>query len=58
MKKSTMFNETYSSLKESYLILYKKLTAMKEKNEQLKQRVKELESNNQRTITKEDCQIS
>ena len=44
-------NETYSSLEKSYLILSKELSAMKEMNEQLKQRVKELETNN---ITKEE----
>ena len=48
------FNKTYSSLKESYLILYKELSVMKKKNEQLKQRVKELETSNQHMLTKEE----
>ena len=56
MKPSAMMNEyklneTYSSLEKSYLILSKELSAMKEMNEQLKQRLKELETNN---ITKEE----
>ena len=44
-------NKTYSSLHESYLRLYKELSTVKEKNEQLMQRVKELETNN---LTKEE----
>ena len=36
------------------MILFKELSAMKEKNERLNQRVKELETINQRTITKEE----
>ena len=51
MMKQFKLNETYSSLKKSCLKLSKELSAMKEKNEQLKQRIKELESNN---ITKEE----
>ena len=37
-------NDTYSSLKMSYLILNNELSSMKEKNERLNQRVKELET--------------
>ena len=51
MMKQFKLNETYSSLKKSCLKLSKELSAMKENNEQLKQRIKELESNN---ITKEE----
>ena len=56
MKQSVMMNEyklneTYSPLEKSYLILSKELSAMKEMNEELKERVKELETNN---ITKEE----
>ena len=52
--KQLKLNKIYSSLKEPNLILSKQLSAIKEKNEQLKQRVKELETNNQCTLTKEE----
>ena len=51
-------NDTYSHLKMSYVILNKELSTMKEKNEQLNQQVKKLQSTIssilQRTITKEE----
>ena len=51
-------NETYSSLKMSLMILNNELTTMKEKNVNLNQKVKELESTIssilQKTITKEE----
>ena len=46
MLNNLKLNKTYSSLKESYLILSKELSTVKEKNEQLKQRIKELERTN------------
>ena len=52
------FNENYSSLKTSYLILNKELSLTKEKNEHLHRRVKELQSIissiSQHIITKEE----
>ena len=51
-------NQTYSSLKKYCLLLNKELSTMKEKNEYLSQRVKELETTLssvvQHTITKEE----
>ena len=51
-------NDTYSCLKDSYLILNKELSLMREKNEYLNQQVKDLQSTIssilERTITKEE----
>ena len=58
MMNELKLNETYSSLKMSCLILNNELSSMKEKNADLNQKVKELESTVfsilQRTITKEE----
>ena len=52
------FIKTYSYLKKSYMLLYKELSMIKEKNEHLNKRVKELETTissiGQHTMTKEE----
>ena len=58
MMNDLKLNESYSSLKMSWMILNKELTTMKEKNVDLNHKVKELESTIssilQRKITKEE----